>query len=289
MSSASNGDSQANNRQQDWWPERPAATAAVPPINKPHIPPPRPAAGGGKVAAGLMMMVLALAAAGGFYYLTKHPPHLPQITSTRPAEAQPAASGESPSAYAYLLHWAHGTRRAFVQVSSSPARGAAAAATATANDKAAAPAAAPDFMSPSTLDDFLAEVVDGNRHILIHFRRIPEKKVAPAEPVMVSRTVEVSDAGAPAGSGSVYLSDGTKWTLTRPFESAAVPGNVAATVVLNVFLAPDGHVERAEMVSGPAEMAAAAMEAVKHWRYDPPSTGAPAQRQITVNFSISPQ
>lgn len=61
------------------------------------------------------------------------------------------------------------------------------------------------------------------------------------------------------------------------------------TVVLNAIISREGNIERVDVASGPALLAASAKEAVEQWKYRPYLlNGAPVevQTQITVNFAL---
>jgi protein TonB len=62
--------------------------------------------------------------------------------------------------------------------------------------------------------------------------------------------------------------------------------------VLQAQIDKDGNVQAVQVVSGPAILTSAALEAVKQWRFKPHYEGsqaAPTETRITVNFTITTQ
>ena len=102
--------------------------------------------------------------------------------------------------------------------------------------------------------------------------------------------------GASAGGVQVRFSGQTVEILGRPAEPfyplLAQQANVQGSVVLQARIREDGTVDTLEVISGPAMLTAAALEAVKQWRFKPhheAGKAVPAETRITVNFSISTQ
>ena len=100
-----------------------------------------------------------------------------------------------------------------------------------------------------------------------------------------------------SGSGvRVRFSGQTVEILGRPAEPVyplmAQQANVQGSVVLQARIREDGTVDTLEVISGPAMLTAAALEAVKQWHFKPhheAGKAVPAETRITVNFSISTQ
>ena len=64
---------------------------------------------------------------------------------------------------------------------------------------------------------------------------------------------------------------------------------IQGAVVLAIRIGTDGSVEDLQFVSGPPQLAEAAVNAVKHWRYKPQTVnGHPAQIQtrVTLDFRL---
>jgi len=95
-------------------------------------------------------------------------------------------------------------------------------------------------------------------------------------------------------SAAVHLSPETAQVLSRPVEPSypllAKQMKVQGAVVLEALIGKQGTIEDLRVLSGPAILSSAAMEAVKQWRFKPYfQNGRPVETQarITVNFTIS--
>ena len=102
--------------------------------------------------------------------------------------------------------------------------------------------------------------------------------------------------GASGGGVRVRFSGQTVEILGRPAEPVyplmAQQANVQGSVVLQARIREDGTVDTLEVISGPAMLTAAALEAVRQWHFKPhheAGKAVPAETRITVNFSISTQ
>jgi TonB family protein len=102
--------------------------------------------------------------------------------------------------------------------------------------------------------------------------------------------------GASSAGVRVRFSGQTVEILGRPAEPVyplmAQQANVQGSVVLQARIREDGTVGNLEVISGPAMLTAAALEAVKQWNFKPhyqAGKAVPAETRITVNFSISTQ
>ena len=107
-----------------------------------------------------------------------------------------------------------------------------------------------------------------------------------------------SGTGAETADGGeqVRFSPQTVKVVVRPVEPIypllAQQENVQGSVVLQARIDKDGNVQELQVVSGPAILTAAALEAVKQWRFKPhyeADHAVPAETRITVNFTISAQ
>ena len=112
--------------------------------------------------------------------------------------------------------------------------------------------------------------------------------------VMLAGATEVGTGAS--GGVRVRFSGQTVEILGRPAEPVfplmAQQANVQGSVVLQARIREDGTVDTLEVISGPAMLTAAALEAVKQWRFKPhheAGKAVPAETRITVNFSISTQ
>jgi TonB family protein len=95
------------------------------------------------------------------------------------------------------------------------------------------------------------------------------------------RSIRIAPAQSPQGPG-------VKWV--RPvYPEEARAAQIQGRVVLKVTISPEGKVEKADVLSGHPMLVAAAIEAVKQWRYQPyPLDGQPAERETdaVVDFSL---
>jgi TonB family protein len=98
------------------------------------------------------------------------------------------------------------------------------------------------------------------------------------------------------GTGLVRFSPGTAAVVLRRVDPVypllAQQEHVQGSVVLQARIDKDGNVQAVQVVSGPAILTSAALEAVKQWRFKPHYEGsqpAATQTRITVNFTISAQ
>jgi TonB family protein len=74
------------------------------------------------------------------------------------------------------------------------------------------------------------------------------------------------------------------------YPEAARKAHIEGTVVLSATIFKDGTIHHLDVVSGPAELIPAAMEAVWQWRYSPPymrkNEPVAVITPITVNFAL---
>jgi protein TonB len=78
---------------------------------------------------------------------------------------------------------------------------------------------------------------------------------------------------------------------TRPkYPEAAKKAHIQGHVILKAIIGKDGDVENLQIVSGPPELAAASIDAVKQWKYRPYlQQGKPVEveTEIDVNFTLA--
>ena len=122
----------------------------------------------------------------------------------------------------------------------------------------------------------------------------PQQNSQPS-PVMPAGATGVG-TGTSGGGVRVRFSGQNVEILGRPAEPVyplmAQQANVQGSVVLQARIREDGTVDALEVISGPAMLTAAALEAVKQWHFKPhheAGKAVPAETRITVNFSISTQ
>jgi TonB family protein len=109
-----------------------------------------------------------------------------------------------------------------------------------------------------------------------------------------STTVEPMTKPATDASTSVHLSPETEKMVARPVEPSypllAKQMKVQGAVVLQALIGKAGSIDDLHVLSGPAILSSAAMEAVKQWRFKPyfqEGRAVETQARITVNFTIS--
>jgi TonB family protein len=142
------------------------------------------------------------------------------------------------------------------------------------------------------------EVVAGNRRL-----NVPAK--SSAIHVDMGAATEAPGAGAvssraaapsvSAGAGehaqtSPQTAQNVSVSVPPDYPLLARQMKVQGAVSLQALIARDGTIQRLEILSGPAILAAAAREAVKQWHFKPYlQNGQPVETQarITVNFTIS--
>ena len=74
------------------------------------------------------------------------------------------------------------------------------------------------------------------------------------------------------------------------YPESAIPQNVQGVVVLDVVISPDGRVGEVRPLSGPAELAPAAVDAVRWWRFQPYFVkGHPAEVDTTLAVIFRPE
>lgn len=59
--------------------------------------------------------------------------------------------------------------------------------------------------------------------------------------------------------------------------------HVSGTVKLGVHISPDGSVKKVDVIGGHPLLAQAAVESVKHWKYQP---GSDETRTVSVDFNM---
>ena len=125
----------------------------------------------------------------------------------------------------------------------------------------------------------------------------PDRAQPPANPNATRQSsdaiVEASSTTKVASSHSIWLAPAQAETRllirTEPqYPPAAIAAHRAGNVVLEVQVAEDGSVSNVRTLSGDPALAAAATEAVRHWRYQPYRRhDHPAQFQTDVTLSFS--
>ena len=71
------------------------------------------------------------------------------------------------------------------------------------------------------------------------------------------------------------------------YPAKALDAGIQGDVVLDVLIGKNGKVKNIKVASGDPVLSHAAVNAVKHWRYDPWASGTETQTTITLHFVIS--
>ncbi|HZP16854.1 MAG TPA: energy transducer TonB [Terriglobales bacterium] len=140
--------------------------------------------------------------------------------------------------------------------------------------------------------------------------------IRPVSPIAGSDTgaqlpLGLADLGNGAGVPHSILSDFTRLVVPPPpprvarpsvmmqgslihrveprYPAIAVQTRTEGSVIIKAVISREGRIEQAEVMSGPALLAMAAMDAVRQWRYRPyVLNGEPVEveTEITVNFTL---
>jgi len=189
---------------------------------------------------------------------------------------------------------------------SAKAKANSAVAVKSAPDAAPANASGPSIVASqrTVLPPLEVEVVAGGQHRTVqpHNNSIkvdmqsesapPTQEITPAAGSPAPQTAQEVTTEA---SATVRLSPEAAQVLSaRPVEPSypllAKQMKVQGAVVLEALIGKAGAIENLRVLSGPAILSSAAMEAVKQWRFKPYfQNGRPVETQarITVNFTIS--
>jgi TonB family protein len=123
-------------------------------------------------------------------------------------------------------------------------------------------------------------------------------KQNPNNPSATAATASAPGSQSSAGftGAQVRFSGQTMEIVGHPVEPIyplqAQQENVQGAVVLQAQVGEDGNVQELKVISGPAMLTTAALEAVKQWHFKPHQEGGkavPRETRITVNFAISTQ
>ena len=117
-----------------------------------------------------------------------------------------------------------------------------------------------------------------------------------ADPQVVSEAPNSPQSSAPVveAAATMHISPNAAQVVSRSVEPSypmlAKQMKVQGSVVLQALIGRNGAIEDLHVLSGPAILSSAAMQAVKQWRFRPYYlSGEPVETQarITVNFTIS--
>lgn len=167
------------------------------------------------------------------------------------------------------------------------------------------PSEAPGIMTSNraVLPPLQVEVVAGNRRHTIqpasNSVRVDLQSDADAAPSPSDSTIASNNPPAPTGevvnaAESMHLSPHAAQIVSRPVEPnyplLAKQMKVQGSVILQALIDRGGNIEDLHVLSGPAILSSAAMQAVRQWRFRPYYMSGEAvetQARITVNFTIS--
>jgi protein TonB len=132
------------------------------------------------------------------------------------------------------------------------------------------------------------------RNSAIHLDLTQSPQISSAPPS--GSTAAGTAAQANSSGVQVRFSSGAVEILGRPKEPVyplpAQQAHVQGSVVLQASIGEDGMVQALQVISGPAMLTSAALEAVKQWHFKPHYEAGKAvatETRITVNFTISTQ
>jgi TonB family protein len=171
---------------------------------------------------------------------------------------------------------------------------------------APSPVATPDVAGPSiiatqrrALPPLEVEVIAGDSHRTLQPKNNTIKvdlQNEAVEPVTKASATTLEPIFKPAveAPAQVKMSASTTQVVTRPVEPSypllAKQMKVQGAVVLQALIGRSGNIDDLHVLSGPAILSSAAMEAVKQWRFKPYLQAGQAvdtEARITVNFTIS--
>jgi TonB family protein len=114
-----------------------------------------------------------------------------------------------------------------------------------------------------------------------------EPSVMPSGAILEAATRENDGSSIPASrsSGNNYLLE----RVDPQYPEAARQQHIQGPVLLNVLVGPGGLVREASVISGDPQLAKAAIDAVRQWRFNPHHLNGKAvefETRITVNFAL---
>jgi TonB family protein len=110
-----------------------------------------------------------------------------------------------------------------------------------------------------------------------------KKQMAPASSAQPNNTLPLSPA---------EVESGLLHRVEPEYPEGARQAGIQGAVVLDILIGVDGAVQSVRLVSGPPELAQAAIDAVKQWRFKPRVVDghqAGVQTTLTLSFKLPPQ
>ena len=225
-----------------------------------------------------------------------------------PEAAEDSADDAAPAASTPTQPLVKGTTRAPQSTkpkSHPPARGERSPISAAMPAALPAPGATITASNRAALPPLEIEVVAGGQHTVIQPTnrsvRLDLQSGTPgtatpgsmAEPTMPSSAEQPATVATNAGE-RVRLSPDTAQMVERPvqpnYPMLAKQMKVQGSVVLQALIGQEGAIQDLRVLSGPAILSTAAMDAVRQWRFRPYFQAGQAvetEARITVNFTIS--
>jgi periplasmic protein TonB len=160
-----------------------------------------------------------------------------------------------------------------------------------------APPIAPIVTNRAVLPPLEIEVVAGDQHETVLAKNSALKvDLQPGTPpsAISDEPPAAGSSGVSDASERVRLSPETERAVTQPVQPnypiLAKQMKVQGSVVLQALIGKDGGIQDLRVLTGPAILSGAALEAVRQWRFKPYyQAGVPVETEarITVNFTIS--
>jgi TonB family protein len=150
------------------------------------------------------------------------------------------------------------------------------------------------IISRAILPPLEIEVVAGNQHRTVSPGNSSFNVETLPEPSSVGPQSLTTDEIVSEAAVRTHLSADTAQVVAKPVEPnypvLAKQMKVQGSVVLQALIGKDGRIQELRVLSGPAILSSAALQAVRQWRFKPYLQGSRAvetEARVTVNFTIS--
>jgi len=229
----------------------------------------------------------------------------PETVSAQPpvaAVARPSSFAAPPSAASAASTGATPSSRSFPAASAPTASSVSAANAAAAEPESVRPPASATTAAPSVTNAMVSEAL--NAHPSAPQRdNSPDADAAPVltpgagsnpdenAPIIIASSgpslLSPSGPAPPLKSGGVVTEPKLKSSVLPVYPLSARQSNVQGDVVINTTIDKDGDVTQMKVVSGPAVLRQAALDALKRWKYEPStldSEPVEVQMLVTIKF-----